>query len=76
MIFLKREELTDRQKDTLTFICLYILKTGYSPSLREIAQGLYISKPVAVRYIKALESKGYIKHTPNIPRSIVVLKVS
>ena len=37
-----------------------MINKGYSPSLREIAQGLYISKPVAKKHLDALIDKGYI----------------
>ena len=67
-------ELTERQKETLLFINNYISINGYSPSLNDVAKGIYASKPVAKKHLESLEIKGYIKHTPNIARSIVILQ--
>lgn len=74
---MKKEEnkLTERQTDTLIFIMNFILKNGFSPSLNEVAKGIFVSKPVAQRHITALITKGYLKHTPNTNRSYVIKKV-
>lgn len=74
---MKKEEnkLTERQTDTLMFIMNFIIQKGFSPSLNEIAKGIYVSKPVAQRHITALISKGYLTHTPNTNRSYVIKKV-
>lgn len=74
---MKNEEnnLTERQHETLNFIYTFIIKNGFSPSLREIANGTYCSKPVAQRHLEALIDKGYITHTPNTARSIVLKKI-
>lgn len=69
-------ELTERQKETLDFINNYINNYGYSPSLNDVAKGIYASKPVAKKHLDALEIKGFIKHTPHIARSIVINKIS
>ena len=67
------KKLTDRQKEVYIFIYDYINMNGYSPSLSDISKGLYISKPVVKKHIDALTEKEYIKHTPYIARSIVII---
>ncbi|MPM68616.1 LexA repressor [bioreactor metagenome] len=47
----------------------------YSPSVREIAEGVGLSSPATVqRYLYLLEQQGYITHEPNCPRTIRVVK--
>ena len=69
-------KLSERQKEVLLFINNYIIDNGYAPSINDIAKGLYISKPVAKKHIDNLQLKGYIKHTPHIARSIVIIKIA
>lgn len=66
------KKLTDRQLDTYIFICDYIKAHGYAPSLREIANGIFVSKPVAQKHLIALIDKGFIRYTPRTARSIVL----
>lgn len=75
---MKNEEnkLTERQQETYDFILTFIVENGFSPSLREIANGIYCSKPVAQKHIESLIEKGYISHQPNTARSIVIKKIS
>lgn len=76
---MKKEEnkqLTERQTEVLCFIENYIKQHGYSPSLREISKGVFVSKPVAQKHIMNLYDKGYIQITPRTARSIVILKIS
>lgn len=69
-------KLTIREQDTLNFILSYLKQNGYSPSIREIAKGIYTTSTTSVkRNLEALERKGYIKHTKGVSRSIVILKV-
>ena len=67
-------KLSERQTEVYNFIYDYINLKGYAPSISDISKGLYISKPVAKKYIDILTDKGYIKHTPFIARSIVIIK--
>lgn len=67
--------ITERQKETYKFIFNFMINKGYSPSLREIAQGLYISKPVAKKHLDALIDKGYISIVPRTARSITIKKI-
>ena len=55
------ENLTKRQKDILEFIKKYTAKYDYSPTIREICQGVNLSSPATVFvHIKNLEKNGYI----------------
>jgi len=76
VIFLKSADntLTDRQQETFDFIVSFINNNGYAPSLREIACGIYCSKPVAQKHLESLILKGYITHKPHTARSIVIIK--
>ena len=57
--------LTEREKDTLSFITSYYIKERKAPLLTEIAEGLGIrSKGVVHRYVSALERQGYIIRNP------------
>lgn len=69
-----KDELTNKQKETLTYIKKFIAKNGYSPSVREICAGLGLSSPATVFvHIKKLEEKGYVKQTNSKFRTLEVL---
>lgn len=52
------------------FIRAYIQEYKISPSLREIAEGCYMTHGNVGRYLKKLEAQGRIKRYPNISRGI------
>jgi len=64
------KELTERQKEVLSFITSYIKKHSYSPTVREIAEHFSISVKGAHDHITALKRKGYIKQTDKRPRTM------
>lgn len=66
---------TDRDKEVLLFILRYQQEKGYSPSVRDISNGCYMSASTAQRHLYKLVELGYLMITPRTPRSIVV-KVS
>ena len=67
--------LTSRQRKTLSVICSYIRRNGFSPSFSEIAQGLGIkSRGVVHRYVHALENAGYINLIPGRQRNIQLIE--
>lgn len=69
-----KDELTNKQKETLTYIKKFIAKNGYSPSVREICAGLGLSSPATVFvHVKKLEEKGYVKQTNSKFRTLEVL---
>ncbi|MDD3903768.1 MAG: transcriptional repressor LexA [Sphaerochaeta sp.] len=66
-------ELTQRQKDVASFIKEFIKKNNYSPSVRDTAEYFNFSVKAAHDHLKALETKGIIKTTDGISRSIEVI---
>lgn len=68
------EKLTNKQIIILDFIKKYTAKNGYSPTIREICEGVHLSSPATVFvHIKNLETKGYITSTNNKFRTISLL---
>jgi len=64
------KELTERQKQVLSFIADYIKQHSYPPAIREIAAHFLISVKGAHDHITALRKKGYLKHTDKRPRTM------
>jgi len=64
------KELTDRQKQILSFIADYIKKNSYPPTIREIADHYSISVKGAHDHITALRKKGHLKHADKRPRTM------
>lgn len=69
------KKLTDKQAAILTYIKGYIVSYGYSPIAKDIQSKFgYASQNAALEHLNAIEKKGYIRRTPKIARSIVVLQ--
>lgn len=66
--------LTDRQAEILAFIQDYWNENGFSPALRDIGIMFGITFRSVQDHLKAIQKKGYIRKTPGIARSIVILK--
>jgi len=64
------KELTERQKQVLSFIADYIKKNSYPPTIREIADHYSISVKGAHDHITALRKKGHLKHADKRPRTM------
>jgi len=64
------KELTDRQRQILTFIAEYIKKNSYPPTIREIADHYGISVKGAHDHITALRKKGHLKQVDKRPRTM------
>ncbi len=63
--------LTKRQSEVLRFIKEFIKDYDYSPSYREIAEGLDLSSPATVhQHLQTLKSKGYLDLENDAPRGI------
>ena len=59
-----RMELTERQKEILQAIKDFILRHGYSPTIRQLGAAVGIVHPSAVfKHVLSLEKKGCIKRT-------------
>lgn len=52
--------LTDRQKEVLTFIHIYIQSNSFPPSIQEISDNFHITVRACHDHLKAVEKKGYI----------------
>ena len=64
-------KLTERQQTIYDFIRGLILRRGYGPTVREIAQRMDIKSPNGVMgHLKALEHKGYIRRDNRRARAI------
>jgi len=68
-----RMELSKRQRDTLQAIRNYRERWGIAPSFDELAETLGVTKPTVRQHIRALRRKGYIRQTPGVPRSLVLV---
>ena len=64
------ENLTEQ---IYTFIAAYIDEYGYSPSVREIATGCFVSTGAATRHVDKLEAQGRIARVAGRARSIHLL---
>jgi repressor LexA len=67
------KELTDRQREVLTFISKFIDSHAYPPTIREIADHFEISIKGAHDHVLALKKKGYVK-SDNRSRTLEIIK--
>lgn len=66
-------ELTDRERQALSFIVDCHINKGWPPTVRELADHLGVSSPATVHgLLKRLESKGHITRGPGA-RAIRIL---
>lgn len=71
---MKKDSLTKRQNDVLSFLKKYIAEHGYPPTIREICDGVKLSSPATVFvHIKNLEKNGYVKSSNNKFRTLELL---
>lgn len=69
------EELTQRQKEILTFILKESEDRGFPPTIREIGEQMEIRSTNGVNdHLKALERKGYLTRGEQQSRSLVPTK--
>jgi repressor LexA len=65
--------LTPRAKRVLLFIQEAIEERGYPPSIREIGEAVGLTSPSSVAHqLRKLETIGYLRRDPNLPRAVVV----
>ena len=64
------KDLTERQKEALSFISGFIEENGKSPTLREIGSGLGVSHSAARDMVLALARKGRIERSSSKLRSL------
>jgi repressor LexA len=69
------EELTDRQREILSFIVKETESRGFPPTIREIGEEMDIRSTNGVNdHLKALERKGYLTRGEQQSRSLVATK--
>ncbi len=67
-----RKPLTKKQKRTLDYVSSFIEQHGYSPSYREIANGLKLNSVATVaQHIDSLVAKGLLTKGNNSARSLL-----
>ncbi|WP_339026120.1 LexA family transcriptional regulator [Leclercia pneumoniae] len=67
--------LTPRQSEVLDAIVLYKDRTGFPPTILELAGLIGCASPnAAAEHVKALKKKGYISIAPGAARGITVVK--
>ncbi|OGU62290.1 MAG: repressor LexA [Ignavibacteria bacterium RBG_13_36_8] len=72
-----KTELTDRQKEILTFIQAHIEINGYPPTYREIGIKFNIASTFGVkRHLDALIKKGYLNSESNSSRTLSLTKIN
>jgi len=64
------KELTERQKEVLSFITGYLKTHSYPPTIREVAEHYSISVKGAHDHITAMRRKGYLKQNGKRPRTM------
>lgn len=69
---MNKQALTKKQRKTLDFISTFIEQHGYSPSYREIANGLKLSSVATIaQHIDTLVAKGLLVKGNNSARSLM-----
>jgi len=70
-----KEKMSDRQAKILDYIRKFIATRNYSPSVRDIQEGLSISSTSVVDYnLKGLEERGLIQRDKGISRAIKLIE--
>src|ERR1019366_8702217 len=69
-------ELTPRQADVLLLVRNHRHLHGYSPSIRELATTLGLSRATIMAHIERLEKKGFLRRTPMCHRTLEVVEDS
>lgn len=63
--------LTKKQSEVLRFITNFVKDCDYSPSCREIAEGLGLSSPATVhQHLQILKNKGFLNINSDEPRGL------
>ena len=63
--------LTRRQRQIYDYVCDFIERKGYSPSLEEIGRRFSLSSVATVhKHVSHLVAKGLLRRSPNVNRSI------
>lgn len=60
-------------EDVFDFLCHYNRQFGYSPTMRELSEGCFMSRPNMYRYLDKLEAQGRISRDSGIARGITLI---
>lgn len=60
-------------EEVFHFLCEYNRQFGYSPTMREVSDACYMSRPNMYRYLDLLQIQGRIARDPRIARGITIL---
>jgi repressor LexA len=64
-------KLTKRQSEILKFITNFVKDYDYSPSYREIAEGMGLSSPSTIhQHVQLMKDKGFLRFDPDSPRAL------
>jgi len=68
---MSKQPLTPKQQETYSFIRAFIIKHGYSPSLKEVCAGVDVSSIAsAFQRVQRLADKGWVKKRKGYDRSL------
>jgi len=68
------DNLTKRQREIMDYITEFSSEKGYSPSYREIGEHFDLSSPATIHsHVEGLKSKGWLKSSFNMARSIEII---
>ena len=66
--------LYEKERKIMEFLAHFQQRFGYSPTLREIADGIGLKSPATIHeHIESLMLKGYLKRTDGVKRGIEIL---
>ena len=64
-------ELTGRQREIWSFLCDYVDRHGYPPTVREIGEAVGLASPSTVHaHLANLERAGLLRRDPTKPRAL------
>ncbi|MEY4300689.1 MAG: LexA binding domain [Verrucomicrobiota bacterium] len=65
--------LTERQADVLAFIEVFMMRNGFSPSIREISDGMGVQLQAIHTHLRKLRTAGAITFEDRKERTIQVV---
>jgi repressor LexA len=65
--------LTERQSDVLAFIETFMMRNGFSPSVREISEGMSVQLQAIHTHLQKLRTAGAITFEDRKARTIQVV---
>lgn len=63
--------LTPQQTAMLQWLHAFITDNGYSPTIREIGEGMALSTKTVQKRLRQLEERGRIHRAPGVARSVI-----